>query len=165
MFGYLNYQMPIVQQSRNGFPSLWGGAYNKDTVVIGHSSGGPLLLSVLENIGVQIHKAILVAGFARALRGDKNVPVPILQQNYNWEKIKNAARDIVYIHSDNDPWTIDQEEGLYMWRKTGGTLVIRSNEGHMGSGSFHQPYTQFPLLESLLSIKYTRSSIDGSDKK
>jgi predicted alpha/beta hydrolase family esterase len=145
-------------------PVALSGTYTKDTVIIGHSAGAPLVLSVLENIGVTIHKAVLVAGFARILRSDKGIPQPILQPSYNWEVIKKAAKDIVYINSQNDPWTIDQEEGLYMWQKTGGTLICRSGEGHMGSDSFHQPYTRFPLLEKILEVEYTRSSIDGSDK-
>lgn len=148
-------------------PVAMEGKYTEETIIIGHSAGGPLVLSVLENIRVQIHKAILVAGFGRELRYDKEhkSSQPILQNEYNWEKIKTSAKDIVYIHSNNDPWTIDEKEGLYMWRKTGGTLILRSDEGHMGSDSFKQPYTSFPLLEKLLEVKYTRSSIDGSDKK
>ena len=51
-----------------------------------------------------------------------------------------------------------------MYRKTGGTLIIREGEGHMGSDSFHQPYTKFLLLEKLLEMKYTRNTIDGSDQ-
>lgn len=142
----------------------WGGVFTEETVIIGHSAGGPLVLSVLENIKVQIHKAILVAGFARPLRGDNGKVQPILQSKYNWEKIKKSAKDIIYLNSDNDPWTIDHEEGLYMYRKTGGTLIIREGEGHMGSDSFHQPYTKFLLLEKLLEMKYTRNTIDGSDQ-
>jgi len=105
-------------------PVALGGVFTEETVIVGHSAGGPLVLSVLENIQVQIHKAILVAGFGRPLRDDKE-PQPILQNQYDWQKIKKSARDIIYINSDNDPWTIDDEEGLYMWRKTGGTLILR----------------------------------------
>jgi len=148
----------------NWLPVALGGVFTEETVIIGHSAGGPLVLSVLENIKVQIHKAILVAGFARPLRGDNGKVQPILQSKYNWEKIKKSAKDIIYLNSDNDPWTIDHEEGLYMYRKTGGTLIIREGEGHMGSDSFHQPYTKFLLLEKLLEMKYTRNTIDGSDQ-
>jgi hypothetical protein len=146
-------------------PKALEGHYSEETIIMGHSAGGPLVLSVLENIGVTIHKAIMIAGFARQLRIDKDKPQPILQPDYNWEKIKKAAKDIIYINSQDDPWTIDHEEGLYMWKKTGGTLICREGEGHMGSDSFKQPYTTFPLLEKLLEVKYTRNSIDGSDKK
>src|SRR3989339_594016 len=155
--------MQITRFWPNGYQSRWGGVFTEETVIVGHSAGGPLVLSVLENIQVQIHKAILVAGFGRPLRDDKE-PQPILQNQYDWQKIKKSARDIIYINSDNDPWTIDDEEGLYMWRKTGGTLILREGEGHMGSDSFHQPYTKFGLLEKLLETPYSRNVIDGSDQ-
>jgi len=123
--------------------------------------GGALVLSVLEHLPVQIHKAILIASFGRILRIDKGTPQPILQPEYDWEKIKSNVRDLIYIHSGNDPWTIDEEEGLYMWRKTGGTLIVRSDEGHMGSDSFNQPYKTFPLLEKLLELDYSQEAVRG----
>jgi hypothetical protein len=148
----------------NWLPAALSEEYNKDTVIIGHSAGSPLVLSVLENIKVKIHKAILVSGFARGLRINNGKPDPILQVKYNWAKIKSSAKDIIYINSDNDPWTIDHEEGLYMYKETGGTLIIREGEGHMGSDKFNQPYKNFPLLEKLLEIKYTRNVIDDIDQ-
>jgi len=166
----LGYEVWVPQLPDADIPELskWlplalSGKYTKDTVIIGHSSGGPLVLSVLENINITIHKAILVAGFARKLRCDTEIQ-PILQSTYDWDKIKKSAKDIIYINSQNDPWTIDHEEGLYMWKRTGGTLILRDSDGHMGSDTFKQPYKTFPLLEKLLEIKYTRSSIDGTDK-
>jgi len=143
---------------------LDGGNFNEETIVIGHSAGGPLTLSVLENIPTKIHKAVLVAGYARP-KGEKKEAELILQDKYDWDKIKNNVEDLIFINSDNDPWGCNHEEGLYMWKNLGGTLIVRENEGHMGSDSFGQPYTHFPLLEKLLEVKYTRSSIDGSDKK
>lgn len=95
----------------------------------------------------------------------KEQPTKILQEKYNAEKIKNNCSDLIFINSDNDPWGCNDEQGLKMWREFGGTLILREGEGHCGSNSFQQPYTSFPLLESLLKIKYTRSVIDGSDKK
>ncbi len=166
----LGYEVWIPQLPDSDDPQLskWlpialQAKYGEETVVIGHSAGGPLVLSVLEKIDVTIYKAILVAGFARKLRGDKEIQ-PILQSKYDWGKIKKNVKDIIYINSEDDPWTIDHEEGLYMWKKTGGTLICREGEGHIGSDSFRQPYTTFPLLEKLLEVKYTRQSIDCSDK-
>lgn len=153
---------PTIEQ---WLPVALQGKFTEETVIVGHSAGAPLVLSVLENIEVQVHKAILVAGFARKLRIDKDKPQAILQADYNWAKIKANVKDLIFLNSNNDPWTIDDEEGLYMWRKLGGTLILRENEGHMGSDNFKQPYTKFPLLEKLLEVKYTRSSIDESDKE
>ena len=130
---------------------LAGGELDKDTVIIGHSSGAPLILSILENIKPVLKKAILVSGYARPKGNDKK-PELILQDKYDWEKIKKHVSDIIFINSDNDPWGCNHEEGLYMWNNLGGTLILREGEGHMGSDHFHQPYKEFPLLEKLLEI-------------
>lgn len=139
------------------------GKFSEETVLIGHSAGTPFILSILENINVTIHKAILVASYSR-MKGDDDNPL-ILQKNYNWEKIKKNVKDIIFINSSNDLWGCNDKEGLNLFQHLGGTLIIREGEGHMGSDSFKQPYTSFPLLEKLLELKYSRSSIDGSDKR
>src|SRR5690349_2574329 len=55
--------------------------FTPQTVLIGHSAGGPLQLSVLENIDVKIKQAILVSGYARP-KGEKKEPEAILQDSY-----------------------------------------------------------------------------------
>lgn len=137
---------------------LKDGKFNKGTLIIGHSAGGPLILSILENIKVKVDKAILVAGFGRKLRGDKKLQL-IQQTNYDWKKIKSHVKDIIFINSSDDPWTIDHNEGLYLFNKLGGTLIVREGEGHMGSDTFKQPYKKFELLEKLIDLKYSRNSI------
>ena len=128
------------------------GDFNEDTILIGHSAGCPLILSVLEKINVRIRKAILVAGYARRKENDQK-PQLILQEKYNWKKIRNNVRDIIFINSDNDPWGCDHREGMYMFNHLGGTLIIRHGEGHMGSDLFNQPYKEFPFLEKLLELE------------
>lgn len=120
--------------------------FTSETILIGHSAGGPLQLSVLENIDVKIKQAILVAGYARP-KSDNPKPEPILQDTYNWEKIRENVEDLIFINSDNDPWGCDDIEGRYMLDKIGkGKLIIMKGEGHMGSDSFKQPYKEFPFL-------------------
>lgn len=130
----LNEWLPFVLENVN---------INEDTILIGHSSGSPLILSVLENINLKIKQAILVAGF---LDTDSN----ILQKSYNWDKIRSNVDDIIFINSDNDPWGCDDKQGRKMFDKLGGTLIIRHGEGHMGSTSYNQPYKEFPFLLSLI---------------
>ncbi len=135
------------------------GKFGNETIIVGHSSGCPLILAILENINVRINKAILVAGYARRL-GKQNKPElkklekdaePILQDKYSWKKIRRNVKDIIFINSNNDPWSCDDKEGLYMFEHLGGTLIIQYGEGHMGSDKFKQPYKKFHLLEKLLS--------------
>ena len=134
---------------KNWLPVALKETYTVRTVLIGHSAGCPLILSVLENINVRIKQAILVSGYARP-KSDDPKPEPILQNNYNWEKVRGSVEDIVFINSDNDPWGCDDVEGRYMLDNLGGTLIIKKGEGHMGSERFNQPYREFPFLIKLI---------------
>lgn len=120
---------------------------DEETVLIGHSAGGPLLLSILENVETVILQAILVAGYS--MRFPKEEKDPVLQESYDWEKIKAHVKDIYFINSTNDPWGCDDKQGRTMFDHLGGTQIIR-NEGHFGSRSKNQPYKTFPLLERLI---------------
>lgn len=86
--------LPQLPQSDSHNLEIWlpfvlkNGIYDEETVLVGHSSGAPLILSVLEKIKVKIKRAILVAGFCEDVTGDgKN----ILQKKYNWKKIKGES--------------------------------------------------------------------------
>lgn len=127
--------LPFVLETQN---------FDENTILIGHSSGCPLILSILENIDVQIKKAILVAGFCDTLNS------PSLQKSYDFNKIKNNCKEFIFINSDNDPWGCDDVQGRKMLEKLGGDLIIRKGEGHMGSEKFEQYYKEFPLLLRLI---------------
>lgn len=123
------------------------GKFTERTVLIGHSAGAPLILSVLERTEVEIRQAILVAGFSSALPSGKP---PILQDNYDWNGIRQHAKKFVFINSDNDPWGCDDKQGRVMFDHLGGMLIIKHGDGHMGSNTYNQPYKEFPLLLQLI---------------
>jgi len=125
--------------------------FDEETIIIGHSAGGPLLLSILQNIDVVLPQAILVAGYARIRPEDNGQKDVVLQDDYDWAKIKEHAKDFVFVNSTNDPWGCNDIEGRHMFDQLGGTLVIR-NDGHFGSTANNQPYKEFPLLESLITF-------------
>jgi predicted alpha/beta hydrolase family esterase len=120
--------------------------FDEDTVLIGHSSGAPLILSVLENIEPKIKKAILVAGFYKPLPSGRNNE---LQDSYDWGRIKTHAESFTFINSDNDPWGCDDQMGREMQQHLGGELIVM-HDGHMGSDSFNQPYREFPMLVEII---------------
>ena len=137
---------------KNWLPVALKEEYTSETVLIGHSAGCPLQLSVLENINVRIKQAILVSGYARKKGAASNLEEePILQKRYNWEKIKSSVEDIILINSDNDPWGCTDAEGRYILDSIGkGKLIVMKGEGHMGSDKFKQPYKEFPFLLKLV---------------
>jgi predicted alpha/beta hydrolase family esterase len=119
--------------------------YDENTILIGHSAGVPLILSILENTSIPISQAILVGGFSEPIGKDVD---PILQLKYEWEKIKNNCQDFVIFNSPNDPWGCDDIQGRQLFDRLGGTLIIR-NDGHFGS-SKDPEYKEFPLLEKVI---------------
>jgi predicted alpha/beta hydrolase family esterase len=131
--------------------ALSNGTYDTDTIIIAHSLGCPLTLSILEHIFVPIRKTIFVAGFAVPRNHPGIHEEPMLQKTYDWGKIRSYCSDFTFINSKNDPWGCDDTQGRYMYEHLGGTLLIQEHEGHMGSHTYGQPYETFPLLEEILS--------------
>lgn len=124
------------------------GKFSESTVIIGHSAGAAVILSVLEELKVRIDQAILVAGFSFYPGGDA-----IVKPAYDWEKIKSNADEIIFINSDNDPYGHDDVDGrimLEMLNKEDGIQVIVKGQGHMGTSEFNQSYREFPLLLRLI---------------
>lgn len=125
------------------------GYFSSDTILIGHSAGSQLILSILERLETPVKQAVLVAGYARGLRASAESEEFV---TLSWERIRNKAEQITFVNSDNDPWGCDDTQGRIMLDHVGGVLVIPKGEGHMGSTSYKQPYTEFPLLTRLLDI-------------
>ena len=126
---------------------LENGKFSRGTILIGHSAGAQLILSLLENIPVKVKQAILVSGYAESLpeiSGAKN------RRKFLWGKIRKHAGNFVFINSDNDPWGCNDKQGRIMLNRLGGTLIIPRGEGHMGSTTYKQPYKKFPLLLSFV---------------
>ncbi|HSW98600.1 MAG TPA: alpha/beta hydrolase [Candidatus Saccharimonadales bacterium] len=118
----------------------------EDTVLIGHSAGATLILSIGEQRPFK--QGILVAGFSLPFEGVEKDP--ILQDSYDWKKIRGNCNDFVFINSVNDPWGCDDKQGRVMFDALGGTQIIRA-EGHFGSNAAQQAYPEFPLVERLVA--------------
>ena len=84
--------------------ALQHGNFSEDSILIGHSTGCPLILAILERLTTPVKQAILVAGFAQPLPSGTS---DILQQTYNWEDIRSNVQDVIIINSDNDPLGCD----------------------------------------------------------
>jgi predicted alpha/beta hydrolase family esterase len=152
----MGYEVWLPQLPNDEHPNLteWlpfilsNGTFTEETVLIGHSAGSQVILSVLEHIPVTVKQAILVSGYAKLLRqeadGEKNVKEP------DWDAIRPKAEEFIFINSDNDPWGCDDAQGKTMADHLGGRLIVR-HDGHMGSDTYHQPYGEFPLLVELIN--------------
>jgi len=135
----ISVQVPFVMQQ---------GTFTEETVLIGHSAGAALILSILEELDIKIAQAILVGGFSYYPGGDG-----VLKPAYNWEKIQNATKEFFIINSDNDPYGHDDIRGRVMFEMLnmpGSVQMILRGQGHMGTEEFNQAYPEFPLLLRLI---------------
>lgn len=129
------------------------GKFTPETIIIAHSAGCPLTIALLEALTVKIRQVILVAAFITLTKPLQSLNIaPILKNNYAWEKIRAATQELIIVNSNNDPWGSDDTQAKILLEHLGcGTLVMPYNEGHMGSETFQQPYTEFPLLLRLVT--------------
>lgn len=123
--------------------------FDEHSILIGHSSGCPLILSILEKASHPVGRVICVAWFSRPIWW---YAYPILQPRYNWEVIRARSRSFYFIHSLNDPWWCGKAEWEILHNQLGWTLILHEREGHMGSKKYHQDYREFPLLKALIEL-------------
>jgi uncharacterized protein len=125
------------------------GEPDENTFLVGHSLGVIAILRYLEALktGKKVGGAVLVAGFPEHIgigEIENFFAVPL-----DYEKVKSAAKKIVAINSDNDPY-VPIRQGRIMRDKLGAEFKIIPNGDHLseGDGSY-----KFPLvLEEILKM-------------
>lgn len=100
--------------------------FDEDTVLVGHSGGAALLLSLLEHLEVTVPLAVLVAGYGTRPGSEEE---PVLQMDYDWSRIRSHVTDIYFLNSVQDPYGCDDRQGRALFDQLGGTQIIRP-EGH-----------------------------------
>jgi predicted alpha/beta hydrolase family esterase len=123
-----------------------------ETIFIAHSSGCPLLLMFLQYFSQPVKQAVLVSGFYQSIddEGISELMLPV--SGFKYGATKAAAKEVVLINSDNDPWGCDDKQARPVAEALGAKFVLAKGQGHMGSGTFNQPYREFPLLKNLLLV-------------
>ena len=155
--------LPDLPNSDNPDPDIWtkfivsnkDWEFNKQTIIIGHSAGATLILRLLEQLpdSIKIKKAIMVAGYVElgTLPQYFKYKRKIVKKFFNWNKIRKACIQFVFIHSDNDKYQCGQEQGKIMQKNLGGKLIIKPGEGHFNLES-GKKYKQFPGLVEYIDV-------------
>ncbi len=97
--------------------------FDRESIVIGHSSGAVAILGLLQEMpdSITVDRAFLIAGFIGDLGWE---PLRELGKvNFDWKKIKQKARKFILIHSDNDPY-VTIEHGEKLKENLGADLII-----------------------------------------
>jgi predicted alpha/beta hydrolase family esterase len=145
-------EKPNLEETRNFIEDNEHFTFDDETIIIGHSSACPVILSLLQGFKVTVKQVILVSGFYQSLNDDGYSDLMLPKKEYHWDDIKKAAKGIILINSDNDPWGCDDKQARPVAIKLNALLIIATGQGHMGSGSYNQAYREFPLLKRLLQV-------------
>lgn len=97
---------------------------------------------------IVIDKAILVGAFKNDLGWDSLKE--LFEEPFNFEKIKTKAKEIILIHSDNDPY-IPVEQAEYLSGKLDAKLDVLPSQGHFNVGG-HPKYIKFPYLLDIIKL-------------
>lgn len=123
--------------------------FGENTVFIGHSAGGTLILRLLEALpqDTKISQAIFVAAYVT--RGTKpeffKYKDEMLKTPFDWGKIRASCKEFIFIHSDNDPYQCGSDQGEILQKHLGGQLIVMHGQGHFNL-EVGKHYQQFPKL-------------------
>jgi predicted alpha/beta hydrolase family esterase len=122
--------------------------FNRDTILIGHSSGAVAILNLLQELkdDTEIKAAFLVGAFKSPL--DVSARSELFPKPFDFAKIKSRCHKFVFIHSDNDPYC-PLSDAEFLSEKLGGRLVVEKGQGHFNLDTGPQ-YKEFPLLLDLI---------------
>lgn len=128
---------------------------DEETILIGHSMGGAVVLRYLETLpeGIQIKKAVLVAPVVDAIKDmgeeEKSIAKPWLETPLNFEKIKRSAKEIIGFFSDNDKY-IPLESEKILREQCGAKTFIEHQKGHYSNsdGTTEVPSILQTILEN-----------------
>jgi len=122
-------------------------AYDKDTVLIGHSSGAVEILHLLQHLpeGMPVKAAILVSVFKDDLGWDNLGG--LFTEPFDFDRIAKHCANFTYIHSDDDPYC-PIEHAEYFAKQTGGKLITIEGQGHFNT----EPGPKYKRFPELLKI-------------
>jgi hypothetical protein len=119
--------------------------FNSESYLIGHSSGAMAIMGLLQALPKEtiVDACILVGAFKDSL-GEKNLE-EIFEEPFDFEYIKQRAKKIVFIHSDNDPYC-PLYHAEYLSNKLGAELIVQEGQKHFSIGTYGEKYKEFPFL-------------------
>ena len=132
----------VLARSDYWLPFLSGLNPDKNTILIGHSSGAVAIMRYTENN--KILGSILVAPCYTDLNLESEKISGYYNKLWNWENIKNNQKWIIQFSSINDPF-IPIAEAQFINQQLE-TKYFELNEGHFIKESFPE------LVEALKSI-------------
>lgn len=123
---------------------------DENTVLIGHSLANALILKYLEQPGIKIKGALLVAAWDWLMEDVREFHETFFINGFNYQKIKEKNLPISVVNSTTDPW-IDFEKSKDLAAKINGEFIAIQNAGHFMA---KDGYTEFPELIKIIEQKF-----------
>ncbi len=142
---------PSLEETR-GFIKENIPVLDEDTIIVGHSSACPVILHMLQCFKTPVKQVILVSGFYEVIDDEGYSELMLQKEPFDWAAIQKSAKEIVLINSDNDPWGCDHKQARPVAEKLNAKFILAKDQGHIGSGTYNQPYKQFALLKELIDV-------------
>jgi len=135
---------PSIKRYNKYIFSNKGWKFNKDTTLIGHSSGAVAILGLLQNLpgNTVVDTCIFIGSFKNNLGWD--AMDGLFEKPFNFKLIKKRAKKFIFIHSDNDPHC-PLEHAKYLSQKLGGELIIKKGQKHFNLEK-GQEYKKFSFI-------------------
>ena len=148
-----NTDSPVQKEWIDAIFSNKDWEFNNESIMIGHSAGGTLILRILERLpkGITINKAIFVATpihkgkFPEFFKYKED----LTREPFDWKKIRKSCKNFYFIASDNDPYDCGDRHAKVMHEKLGGEFIINPGEGHFNL-EVSPSYKQFPQMLELI---------------
>ncbi len=123
--------------------------FDKETILIGHSSGAVAILGLLEALpaATTVQASYLVGSFKNDLGWDSLKQLFV--KPFDFQQIKSKSRLWYFLHSDNDPYC-PLEQAQYLHGQIGGDLIVLPGQKHFSIGTAGEQYKQFPYLFHLI---------------
>jgi uncharacterized protein len=119
----------ILAQEKYWIPFLQQFQPDKNTIIIGHSSGAIAAMRFAENN--KILGSILVGAYHTDLNDENEKMSGYFDRPWDFEAIKNNQNWIVQFNSTDDPW-VPIEEARYVHQKLNTDYHEYNNQGHFG---------------------------------
>jgi len=119
-------------------------ALAENTALIGHSASAVAALIITQKLDSPVGKIVSVASFKSMDHLDFPANDRIFDIDFDFGKIKQNCKDIVFIHSDNDPYC-PLEQAEYLSKKTNGKLIVMPGQKHFNIEA-SPDFSRFPEI-------------------
>ena len=115
---------------------------DEDTILIGHSTGAVLILSILEKVE-KVKGTYLISGFTGKLGIEfDELNESFAEKEFDFENIRGSTEEIHVFHSASDPY-VPIEKAEELARNLEASLHLKAEARHFNTES---GYTEFPEL-------------------